>query len=84
MGCDMILPAVMFSKMDCLIVRRCKEPSLQILYDRDMYGFGMVVRQLTEEDKANLGNYLGDSASDSVNFIEKMICFTQGMDLHSE
>ncbi len=84
MGCDMILPAVMFSKMDCLIVRRCKEPSLQILYDRDMYGFGMVVRQLTEEDKANLGNYLGDSVSDSVNFIEKMICFTQGMDLHSE
>lgn len=84
MGCDMILPAVMFSKMDCLIGRRCKEPSLQILYDRDMYGFGMVVRRLTEEDKANLGNYLGNSVSGSVNFIEKMVCFTQDTDLHSE
>lgn len=84
MGCDLILPAVMFSKMDCLIGRRCKEPCLQILYDRDMYGFGIVVRQLTEEDKASLENYLGNSVSDSVNFIEKMVCFTQGADLHSE
>lgn len=84
MGCDLILPAVMFSKVDCLIGRRCKEPSLQILYDRDMYGFGMVVLQLTEGDKANLENYLGNFISDSVNFIEKMVCFTQDNDLNSE
>ncbi len=84
MGCDLILPAVMFSKMDCMIGRRCKEPSLQILYDRDMYGFGIVVLQLTEEDKANLENYLGNSVSDSISYIEKMICFAQDMDLHSE
>lgn len=84
MGCDLILPAVMFSKVDCLIGRSCKEPSLQVLYDRDMYGFGMVVLQLTEDDKANLGNYVGNPISDSVNFIEKMVCFTQDNDLKSE
>lgn len=29
MGCDLILPVVMFSKMDGLIGIRCKEPSLR-------------------------------------------------------
>lgn len=35
-----------------------------------MYSYGL---QLTEEDKADLVKYLGNSISDSVNFIEKMV-----------
>lgn len=79
-GFDLILPGVIFSKMDIRINHRCSENSIQIYFDRDEYGIGMSIRHFTPGQLNKISEKYGVDLSENQAFGNTEYCFVRGAD----
>lgn len=79
-GFDLILPGVIFSKMDIRINHRGGENSIQIYFDRDEYGIGMSIRHFTPRQLNKISEKYGVDLSDNQDFGNTEYCFVRGTD----